>query len=137
MSSSIACIDYREGKVLIAKRYNKGEMANRWEFPGGKLENNDDFVSAIKREMNEEFNVNVEIGNHITHTTFLHAQKECSLDAFFIHFEHDGLQKPFKLSEEHTEYKWCELEKIPSLNFVDSDLSIYPEIVKAVKNENL
>ena len=33
MSRSIACIDYRDGKVFIAKRQNKGDMGGRWEFP--------------------------------------------------------------------------------------------------------
>ena len=38
MSRSIACIDYRNGKVFIAKRQMKGDMGGRWEFPGGKIE---------------------------------------------------------------------------------------------------
>ena len=136
MSRSIACIDYRDGKVFIAKRQNKGDMGGRWEFPGGKLEEGEDFNAAIKREMKEEFNVGVEIGEHITHTSFLHKNKECFLDAFFVHFEHDGMTKKFDLTE-HTEYKWIEIEKIPQLNFVDSDLKIYPMVLQAInKNEN-
>ena len=38
MSSSIACISYKDGKVFIAKRQQKGDMGGRWEFPGGKIE---------------------------------------------------------------------------------------------------
>ena len=48
MSRSIACIDYRNGKVFIAKRQMKGDMGGRWEFPGGKIEENEDFETAIK-----------------------------------------------------------------------------------------
>ena len=50
MSRSIACIDYRNGKVFIAKRQMKGDMGGRWEFPGGKIDGNEDFETAIKLE---------------------------------------------------------------------------------------
>lgn len=134
MSSSIACIDYRDGKVFIAKRCNKGDMGNRWEFPGGKLDAGEDFHAAIKREMKEEFNVDVEIGRHITHGEFMHKEKKCTLDVFFVHFAHDGMEKKFDLTE-HTDYQWIEVEKIPELSFVDSDLSIYPAVMEAIKND--
>jgi len=49
MSCSIACIDYRDGKIFIAKRCQKGDMGGKWEFPGGKLEDGEDFETAIKR----------------------------------------------------------------------------------------
>ena len=122
MSRSIACIDYRNGKIFIAKR---------WEFPGGKIEDGEDFATAIKREMQEEFGVNVEVGEKITSGTFEHKGKKCTLDAFRVTFEHDGIEKPFVLTE-HTEYKWVLPDVIPTLEFVDSDLSIFPEVLKNI-----
>ena len=55
MNESVACIAYKNGKVLIAHRNNVGAMGNRWEFPGGKVEEGESFEDAIKREMKEEF----------------------------------------------------------------------------------
>lgn len=139
MSKSVACIDYRNGKVFIAKRQNVGDMGGRWEFPGGKIDDGEDDKTAIKREMNEEFGVEVSVGKKICESTFFHKEKKCYLYVYFIHFENDGLEKRFSLTE-HTDYKWIELEKIPELNFVDSDLKIYPKVVNAIKNlqkENL
>lgn len=132
MSKSVACIDYRNGKVFIAKRQNVGDMGGRWEFPGGKIDEGEDEQSAIKREMNEEFGVDVLVGEKICESTFFHKEKKCALYVYFIHFNDDGLVKRFTLTE-HTDYKWIELEKIPELNFVDSDLKIYPEVVSAIK----
>lgn len=132
MSRSIACIDYRDGNVFIAKRQNKGDMGGRWEFPGGKLDEGEDNVQAIQREMLEEFGVNVSVGEKICESTFKHKEKLCYLDAYFVTFEHDGIEKPFVLTE-HTEYKWVPLETIPELFFVDSDLDIYPSVVKKIK----
>ena len=137
MSSSIACIDYRDGKIFIAKRQNKGDMGGRWEFPGGKIDGDESFEVAIKREMKEEFGVDVTVGEHICHSTFVHKSKccECTLDAFEVHFAHDGMEKPFTLTE-HTDYKWVDIEEIPSLNFVDSDLGIYKEVLAWCKGKN-
>ena len=137
MSSSIACIDYRNGKIFIAKRQNKGDMGGRWEFPGGKIDGDEGYEAAIKREMKEEFGADVTVGQHITHGTFIHKCKgcECSLDAFEVTFAHDGIEKPFTLTE-HTDYKWVDIEEIPSLNFVDSDLGIYPDVLKWCKSHN-
>ncbi len=132
MSRSIACIDYRDGKVFIAKRQNKGDMGGRWEFPGGKLDEGEDNVQAIEREMMEEFGVKVSVGDKICESTFTHKDKLCYLDAYLVTFEHDGMEKPFVLTE-HTDYRWAPLEEIPTLNFVDSDLGIYPAVVKKIK----
>lgn len=132
MSRSIACIDYRNGKIFIAKRQNVGDMGGRWEFPGGKIDEGEDFQQAIKREMLEEFGVEVTVGNHICSSTFEHKGKKCFLDAFEVHFAHDGIEKKYVLTE-HTDYRWADLEEIPQLNFVDSDLAIYPQVCKFIK----
>ena len=39
----------------------------------------------------------------------------------------NGIEKPFVLTE-HTEYKWVDIDDIPSYEFVDSDLKIYPTV---------
>ena len=72
MSRSIACIDYRKGKIFIAKRIETGDMGGRWEFPGGKIDEGEDFVTAIKREMKEEFGVEVEVFDKLCQVSFEH-----------------------------------------------------------------
>ncbi len=129
MSRSVACIDFRAGKVFIAKRQNTGDMGNRWEFPGGKIDQGEYFEKAIKREMQEEFGVSVDVGPHIASTSFMHKGKECFVDAFSVHFHEDGIERKFELTE-HTDYCWEDIDKIPELNFVDSDLQLYPAIKK-------
>lgn len=129
MSESIACIDYRDNKVFIAKRQNKGDMGNRWEFPGGKLDEGENDVQAIKREMQEEFGVGVEVFEKLGRCTFIHKNKECAVQAYRVHFERDGIAEPFTLTE-HTDYKWVSFGEIEKLSFVDSDLKLLPEIKK-------
>ena len=134
MSRSIACIDYRNGKIFIAKRQMVGDMGGRWEFPGGKIEEGEDLETAVIREMQEEFGVTVSVGQKITSGTFTHRNKPCTLDVLAIHFPHDGMKKRFILTE-HTDYRWADLNEIPDLNFVDSDLSVYDDVKKWCENE--
>ena len=134
MSRSIACIDYRNGKIFVAKRQLSGDMGGRWEFPGGKIEEGEDLKTAVIREMQEEFGVTVSVGNKITSGTFMHREKPCTLDVLEVHFPHDGMTQRFTLTE-HTDYNWVNLEEIPKLNFVDSDLSVYEAVKKWCKNE--
>lgn len=129
MSSSVACIVYKNGKILIAHRIPKGDMGNRWEFPGGKVDDGETDLMTIVREMREEFGVKAEPGEKITSCSFFHKEKECFLNAYLVQLEHDGLEKPYILTE-HTEYKWVFPKEIENLNFVDSDLKIYPDVLK-------
>ncbi len=129
MNRSVACIDYRNGKVFIAKRLPGGAMGERWEFPGGKMEEGETFEVAIKREMQEEFGVEVKVGSHITDGKFLHNDKERTLSVYEITILNADNNQKFPLTE-HSEYKWVELDEITKLNFVDSDLQIYPEVKK-------
>jgi len=134
MSRSIACIDYRDGKIFIAKRQMVGDMGGRWEFPGGKIEEGEDLETAVVREMQEEFGVTVSVGKKITSGSFTHRNKPCTLDVLEIHFPHDGINQRFALTE-HTDYKWADINEIPSLNFVDSDLSVYDAVKNWCENE--
>lgn len=134
MSRSIACIDYRDGKIFIAKRQMVGDMGGRWEFPGGKIEEGEDLETAVVREMQEEFGVTVSVGKKITSGSFTHRNKPCTLDVLEIHFPHDGMDQRFALTE-HTDYKWVDINEIPSLNFVDSDLSVYDAVKNWCENE--
>ena len=134
MSRSIACIDYRDGKIFIAKRQMTGDMGGRWEFPGGKIEEGEDLTTAVVREMQEEFGVEVSVGRKITSGSFTHKGNPCTLDVLEVKFPHDGMVERFALTE-HTDYKWADINEIPSLNFVDSDLSVYDAVKKWCQNE--
>lgn len=132
MSSSIACIVYKNGNVLVALRQPGGEMGERWEFPGGKIDEGEDAFDAIVREMNEEFGCKATPKDKICSASFFHKGKSCDVTAYEVSLDNDGIEKRFVLTE-HTDYKWVPFSDIPSMKFVDSDLSLYPEILEYIK----
>ncbi|MBQ0002612.1 MAG: NUDIX domain-containing protein [Treponema sp.] len=132
MKKSVACIAYHNQKVLIAHRNPVGQMGSRFEFPGGKVDDGESEEQAIKREMSEEFGIDVSIIEKITTGYFSHNGKESSLEVYLIKVSHDGMTEKYRLTE-HTDYRWVDIDDIPKDNFVDSDLSIYPEVKKYLK----
>lgn len=124
---SIACIALWKNKVLVAHRNPVGQMGERWEFPGGKVEDGEDEATGIVREFKEEFGVKVRVGEHIADAEFEHNGKKRQLHAYRIFVPHKGIFSKYKLTE-HTEYKWVEFSEIRNLNFVDSDLLIYDAV---------
>lgn len=133
--TSIACIALYKDKVLIAHRISKGDMAGRWEFPGGKVEDNESEEQAVVREFKEEFNVKVKVGELIATGEFEHRGEKRHLHAYRIFVPHKGLIFKYKLTE-HTEYKWVKFEEIKNLEFVDSDLLIYEKVKEYANSQN-
>lgn len=127
--TSIACIAFNDNKVLIAHRNPTGQMGGRWEFPGGKVEDGESEETAVAREFKEEFGVSITVGPKIATAIFKHNGENVMLNAHLVELPHNGIDVPFVLTE-HTEYRWAELPEIPTLNFVDSDMMIYSQIVK-------
>ena len=60
----VAAIIEKDDHILIARR-NHGEFEGLWEFPGGKYEEGETGEQAIKREIKEEFDKNINVKNYL------------------------------------------------------------------------
>lgn len=118
MKHSVAGISVRDGKYFIAKRIPGGAMGERWEFPGGKVEEGETNEEALRREYYEEFKALINVRLPICDVEFKHDDKEFILSAYYVDIETDEGQ--FELCE-HTEFRWATLEEILDLPFADSD----------------
>ncbi|BAW97740.1 mutator MutT protein [[Synechococcus] sp. NIES-970] len=61
----VAVIHNGQGEILIDRRLNTGEMAGLWEFPGGKIEPGETVEACIAREIKEEINLDVQVGDRL------------------------------------------------------------------------
>lgn len=75
MQRVIAAAIIKENKILIAKR-KYGSLAGYWEFPGGKVENNETDKECLKREIAEEFAVNIRIEKYLGEERFFMKDNE-------------------------------------------------------------
>ena len=101
---ALKAIIKHNGKYLIVKRAANDEVAaNLWEFPGGKIEFNEDLYTGLKREVIEETGLNVKIGNLLYATTFkTHPHRQLVVISYLCAVDSDAVT----LSAEHNDYAW-------------------------------
>src|SRR5258706_16398311 len=61
----VAAIIEKDGKVLICQRKAGQRFGGKWEFPGGKVEREEEWKAALARELREELAIAAGIGEEI------------------------------------------------------------------------
>jgi 8-oxo-dGTP diphosphatase len=122
---SVAGIAVEDGKVFVARRIPGGDLGEKWEFPGGKVEEGESDQNALIREFREEFRVTVRVGCFVGSASFEHHGQNRVLRAYRVYPE----SRDFTLLE-HTEWKWVSPQSIAALDFADSDRKLLPELEK-------
>lgn len=130
---SIAGICVDGGRIFVAKRSQTGDMGNRWEFPGGKVDAGESFEEALKREFFEEFGIEIDVGEFVSSASFTHRGEQYEVDAFSVSF----ISKRFSINDEHCQFDWKTPEEILSLDFVDSDRAMFDGVFYWFKNKKI
>lgn len=73
---------FREGKLLIARRFDDVHLGGLWEFPGGKREPEETFEACLVRELREELGIEVEVGPRVEMVTHEYPEKSVHLQFF-------------------------------------------------------
>jgi len=120
---SVAGIAIERGKVFIARRKAGGDLGEKWEFPGGKVEEGETDEDALIREYREEFGVAVETGPLLAASEFTHKGCKFLLNAYRIFFT----DCHFTMTE-HSEWRWAALTEIETLDFAGSDRRLLPAL---------
>jgi 8-oxo-dGTP diphosphatase len=120
---SVAGIVFEESRFFIARRLPGGDMGDKWEFPGGKVEDGESDEQALVREYFEEFGVSITTGSKLAEAEFEHKGKKYTLSAYRVYFSSQN----FVLTE-HSEWRWASLDEIEKSDFADSDLKLLPTL---------
>ena len=117
----VAAVVYNaEGKVLATQcaphKHNGG-----WEFPGGKIEPGEAPQAAVERELREELNVQVRVGE-LLHTV------EWDYPAFHLrmHCYACSIQSGALQLKEHTAYRWLGKNDLDSVEWLPADVDVLP-----------
>ncbi len=111
----VAALIEKNNKVLIARRSTgDSNVLGKWEFPGGKVEENENELRAIEREILEEFELIVKANKFIINNICEYPTKTVDLRLYSCSY----LSGDFKLHD-HSEYRWVSKE-----NILDYDLAL-------------
>lgn len=115
----VAAILNEEKKILIDKRLPEGLMANLWEFPGGKIEKNETVEDCIKREIKEELDLEIEVGEHLI--TINHNYSKFTV-TLIVHICKvlKGEAKPIEAQE----VRWVDISDLNQFEFPEANIEI-------------
>ena len=112
----VLCMQRKESK------YNY--ISHKFEFPGGKIEEGETEQEALKRELREEMEMEVEIGNKFL--SVVHEYPDFILDMQV--FECKASSKDFVMKE-HISFEWSLPKNIPLLDWAGADLPVVKKIL--------
>jgi 8-oxo-dGTP diphosphatase len=112
----VAAIVKKGDFYLIAKRNKNKYMGLKWEFPGGKVEQNETFKDALSREILEELNVNIEIHNKVAEEKY--QDEEINI---VLHYYLCTLIDANIVLSEHEKIEWIKKQDFLKYEFVPGD----------------
>ena len=115
----VAAVILKSNKFFIAQRNSNKHMGLCWEFPGGKVEKNENFEQALKREIKEELNISILINKKIGVENYQDNKINVKLH-YYLCSQIDG---EFILNE-HEDSAWVAKNEFNKYNFAEGDKDI-------------
>lgn len=110
---------FTDGDRVLACRRRAGlETGGRWEFPGGKLEPGERPEAALEREIAEELDIEIEVGDMLDRSTTMVAGRPIELSCYFVRLLGDTPGE----STDHDQVCWFARDRLPWLVWAAPDL---------------
>ena len=113
-----AVIIDEDGKVLCAQR-GYGDLKGKWEFPGGKIENGENAIQALTREIKEELGIVVEVKELIDENYHEYNKMNVNLQVYKCKYISGEIN-----DTEHQALKWIDGKKLNDLEWAEADKPI-------------
>ena len=111
-------------KQILATQRGYGDLQGRWEFPGGKIEPGEVHKVALSREIQEELDVQITVGDFLITVEYDYPNFHLIMHAYQCELLGD-----FHL-QEHSAARWLNLETLYDVDWLEADLPIV-ECVKS------
>ena len=119
----VAAIIRCDNRIFATQR-GYGEFKDGWEFPGGKVEADEDPRDAIVREIKEELAADIIVGDLLTTIEYDYPKFHLSMDCFWAELAPGSHMKLL----EHEAAKWLSIDKIDTVDWLPADVIVTNKI---------
>lgn len=123
--SVVAAVIEEDGRFLVTRRLPGVHLAGMWEFPGGKIDPTEEHDTALRRELREELDVDVVVGELVHETA--HSYPDRTVALFFYRCALRGIPHP-RLGQD---MRWVARQELPQLGFPPADAELIDRLVKS------
>ncbi len=117
----------RRGNRIFATQRGYGEFKGWWEFPGGKIEAGETLQQALAREIREELDAEIEIGELLPTVEWDYPNFHLTMHCYWCTLVSDSLHL-----NEHASACWLGKEELHSVQWLPADISVLEDIAKGL-----
>ena len=126
--AAIICDDMKEKNKIFATARGYGELKGGWEFPGGKVEPGETSQQALIREIIEELDTKIKVGELIDTVEYDYPTFHLSRDCFWAEVKAGHLEL-----KEAEAAKWLTKDQLESVTWLPADILLIDQIRKCMK----
>ena len=125
--AAVICDNIKEKNKIFATARGYGELKGGWEFPGGKVEPGETPQQALVREIMEELDTEIKVGEWIDTIEFDYPTFHLSMDCFWCEIVKGDL-----VLKEHEDARWLTKEQLGDVKWLPADITLIERIRKAM-----
>ena len=127
VAAVIRAVNNENKPVIFATQRGYGEFKGGWEFPGGKIESGETPQQALKREIMEELDTEIAVGELIDTIEYDYPNFHLSMDCFWCEVIHGEL-----ILKEAEDAKWLTKEHLTDVKWLPADVTLIEKIGEAL-----
>lgn len=116
--------------IIFTTQRGYGDYKDGWEFPGGKIEEGETSEEALVREIKEELDVRISVGNLIDTIEYDYPNFHLSMDCFWCNLLEDKITL-----KEHEAANWLTLDKLDSVDWLPADRLLIDKIREGMQTK--
>lgn len=115
-------------KEIFVTQRGYGEFAGGWEFPGGKIEEGETPQEALIREIKEELDADILVGDLIDVVEYDYPNFHLSMNCYWCELKSEHVEL-----KEHEDAKWLVREELTTVDWLPADITLVKKIVQSRK----
>jgi 8-oxo-dGTP diphosphatase len=122
----VAAVIVKDNKILCVQRcqHKYPYLSNKWEFPGGKMEEGESQEETIRREIKEELSMDIRPEKHLLSHTHHYPDFSIELHTWLCTPVSEDLQL-----NEHNAHVWLEVKDLKVLDWAEADVEIVDSVL--------